>query len=516
LAAATAFAGTLVVGVLGPPAAHATITASQITTPTNPSFFVADEDASSQTFAISGTTTGGSSGDLVDVNCYFGTTHVTVKKNVPLGSNGSFSISGANLNNPLLLTCRLLAVPAGTNPSDLTPFSGPVIGVGERQTDRVGFGPNESKAVGYYVDAQQQTGAFDYLSLGACGVDDGYLYDSALGNTTITFYCAGALFESDSTATRSELRIDGADAYDPANAATLNPNAAGLPSLTEKYTLDKAAGNVVIDETDPIVKCTNSTYPPTASSCATFVSTGVTDHRTITQDHDGHMSWITDVFTSTDGKAHSLDLLWDDSQHFWGPSGDSSQLEYEFPGQSSFSTHATGDTVSPPSKAGTILIRMHGAADGDTSTGQGAIVYDRPVTAAKFTAVFNFASEMTLHQAGKVPAGGSTRFRFAYAQDFTAAVVASQAKTARTAFLNQVTVKKSGKGKVTSSPRGIACGKTCTHGYAYGTSVTLKAKAAKGWKLSRWSGACKGSHRCKFTANAKVTVKANFVRRHAR
>jgi hypothetical protein len=66
---------------------------------------------------------------------------------------------------------------------------------------------------------------------------------------------------------------------------------------------------------------------------------------------------------------------------------------------------------------------------------------------------------------------------------------------------------------VTSSPAGIACGKTCTHGYAFGTSVTLKAKAARGSKFSGWSGACKGSHRCNVTTNDTVTVKAKFVLR---
>ena len=66
---------------------------------------------------------------------------------------------------------------------------------------------------------------------------------------------------------------------------------------------------------------------------------------------------------------------------------------------------------------------------------------------------------------------------------------------------------------MTSSPRGIACGKTCTHGYAYGTVVTLKAKAAKGSKFSGWSGACKGRHSCKVTANDGASVKAKFVRR---
>ena len=77
-----------------------------------------------------------------------------------------------------------------------------------------------------------------------------------------------------------------------------------------------------------------------------------------------------------------------------------------------------GDQVALPSAAGTIFVRMHGAADGDTGTGQGAIVYNRPASAANFTLVQSFQSEFTLHQTGNVPAGGSTSFRFAFVQDF--------------------------------------------------------------------------------------------------
>ena len=66
---------------------------------------------------------------------------------------------------------------------------------------------------------------------------------------------------------------------------------------------------------------------------------------------------------------------------------------------------------------------------------------------------------------------------------------------------------------MTSSPHGIACGKTCTHGYAYGTVVTLKAKAAKSFKFAGWSGACKGKRTCKVTTNADAAVKAKFVHR---
>jgi List-Bact-rpt repeat protein len=514
----TALAAALVLGgLVVTPTAHAAITASQITTPSNPSFFVADEDASSQTFAISGTTTGGGGGgsDKVDLRCYFGGGSVKVKGNVQLNSDGSFSVPAADLNKLLNLTCQLKAVPAGKNPPDLTPYSGPVVGVGDRETSKISGGANNGKAYDYSLDAQQLTAAFDYASLGSCGLHNGFLYDSAYANTTVTFACNAGLVSADSPSapTRSELQIDGANAYAPAQAFLINPDGAGLPALTETYTVDKATGNVVIQETDPLVKCNGATYPPTTGSCATYLPTGVTDDRTITQDHDGHISWITDTFKSTDSKAHAVELLWDDNEQFFGPSGDSSQLEYEFPGENSFSTHATGNTVSLPSSPGAILIRMHGAADGDMGTGQAAIVYDRPAAAAKFTRVTTVDSEFTLHQAGKVPAGGSTRFRFAYVQDYQAALVATRAKTARVLFLNRLTVSRAGKGKVTSSPGGIACGRVCSHGYAYGTSVTLKAKAAKGSRFSGWSGACKGSRSCKVTANSNITVKAKFVLR---
>jgi hypothetical protein len=516
--AATTFAGALVVGgLVDTPAAGAAISASQITTPSNPSFFIADEDASSQTFAIAGTTSGGTAGNLVDVRCYFGETSVKVKGNVPLSSNGSFSVAAADLNKLHELTCQLRAVPAGTKPADLTPFSGPIVGVGARESSKISGGANNGKTYDYSLDAQQQTAAFDYASLGGCGLHNGFLYDSTYANTTVTFACSAGLVRADSptTPTRSELQVDGANAYAPAQAFFINPGAAGLPVLTATYMVDKSTGNVLIHEMDPLVKCADASYPPSQASCATFVSTGVTDDRTVIQDHDGHVSWITDTFKSTDSKTHSIDLLWDNNQQFFGASGNSSQLEYEFPGESGFSTHTTGNTVSLPSSAGTILLRMHGASDGSTGTGQGAIVYDRPATAAKFTSVTTLGNRFTLHQAGKVPAGGSTRFRFAYVQDYEAALVATRAKTARVLFLNKLTVSKSGKGKgkVTSSPRGIACGKTCSHGYPYGTVVTLKAKAAKGSKFSGWTGACKGSRRCKVTASDNVAVKAKFVRR---
>lgn len=56
----------------------------------DPSFFIADNDAASQTFAISGTTIAGTTRDHVDVNCYRGSQVSTVAANVAVNSDGSF------------------------------------------------------------------------------------------------------------------------------------------------------------------------------------------------------------------------------------------------------------------------------------------------------------------------------------------------------------------------------------------------------------------------------------------
>jgi hypothetical protein len=79
--------------------------------------------------------------------------------------------------------------------------------------------------------------------------------------------------------------------------------------------------------------------------------------------------------------------------------------------------------------------------------------------------------------------------------------------------LKTLTVHKSGTGagKVTSSPKGISCTKTCSHKFPQGTSVTLKAKASSGSTFSGWSGACKGKSACKVTVNAATSVTAKFT-----
>jgi PASTA domain len=435
----------LAAALVAVPSAQAAITGSHVTQPTDPRYIVNDEDAGGSTLAVKGTTTGGNPAvDKVDLLCFQGTDHPDLASNVPLDSSGKFSVPAADLSNIEYMLCRLRAVPAGTVPANLAPFAGPLLGIDHRETSKLGPGPNLDTPYDFYIWAQQRAGAFDYESLTGCGIDDGYLNDSTLALTTVTFFCNAWLayyenFDGGANgSTRSELRIDGANAYGPYAARSINPDASpGFPAVTYSFKVNPLNGTTTIHESEPLVKCPDATFPPTEVTCAQFVPTGVRAVRTIVQDHDGHLSTITDVFKSTDHKRHQLDLLWQNDQHFFqSPSSfDATTVAYRFPGQGGYSTHVLGDTVTLPKKApASILVKQRDAADGNTATGRGAITYGNRSTSATFNRVDTNQSDFYLHQAARIPKGGKATFRFAYSQAFDQKTVNSLARFSERRF----------------------------------------------------------------------------------
>jgi PASTA domain-containing protein/List-Bact-rpt repeat protein len=68
-----------------------------------------------------------------------------------------------------------------------------------------------------------------------------------------------------------------------------------------------------------------------------------------------------------------------------------------------------------------------------------------------------------------------------------------------------------GSGTVSSSPAGLACGATCSHAYANGTMIALKAAPVTGSTFAGWSGGgCSGTGVCIVTVNSNTSVTAKF------
>jgi hypothetical protein len=425
----TLIAGIATIALWIAPQAGATVTTSNVTSPTDPTYALSDDD-NPNSITISGTSDG-TTGDHVDVYCYFGTTPFRLQAALNLAVQGDGSFSGTGpLSNLTDTACRLHAVPAGAEPSNLTPFSGPRVATGERLSTPIGAGPNAGTIHDFYAYGQQLTAADDYDSYGSCGLCDGYLFDSNFTKTTTTWFRNDFFGSENGSVTRSAVQVDGVNSYSSDSADGINDAAGNFPPLTWNVTQNPSNGNLTITESEALVRCPDATFPPDATSCPSFVNTGVRVDRNITQEQDGHLVFITDHYVSTDGHDHSLSLLPFNSQ-FFGNSGP--DVAYKFPGESSPSTHTVNDSVSfPDSSPGAVYVSVQGATDGDTDTGQGAIVFDRPASPAEFSDVDG--NELEFHQSGLATPTCSPSFSFAYAQDYLAANVATLAQTALDRF----------------------------------------------------------------------------------
>jgi hypothetical protein len=95
----------------------------------------------------------------------------------------------------------------------------------------------------------------------------------------------------------------------------------------------------------------------------------------------------------------------------------------------------------------------------------------------------------------------------------TCTVTVSGATTATATFVQvttRITVVVAGRGRVTSTPRGLSCPGTCRASFTVG-AVGLTARASQGWRFAGWSGACHGVTTC--VATGASTVRARFTRR---
>ena len=180
------------------------------------------------------------------------------------------------------------------------------------------------------------------------------------------------------------MLVDKANAYLPYAAATLFPgsaNALGLLASQTSVSTDPSTGNVLIRETENLLRCSPdaATVPPTAQTCTSFTSAGVRLDRVIVQQGDGRQSLVTDTWTATDGRHHEIDVFY---EHRLGGTAP----VVSFPWAGGFTSYPPGYTQKPPATAPFSFFTRAtpSAGDNDVNNPQGAItLQDRP-TALRF------------------------------------------------------------------------------------------------------------------------------------
>jgi hypothetical protein len=429
-----------------------------------------DNPPSPTTLTVAGSTTGASTGDRVDIVCFYGSApHFATLRSNLLVTNQSFSTGAVSLRPIAGHACRLRAVPAGSEGTigETGSFSGPQIAVSEAALPSASIGSN---AYNIYVNAVTFTG---YAAWKAAGTNGCGPYaapvDPAFDVGSFPIDCAGSLLGDDlgTWGGRSEVQIDGRNAYDAASAQALFPaangnppsqNLAGFPALTASVAWDPGTGLVSSTSDESWAMCAGPNQQhQTFATCPSFSDTGVKLERVITTSDGGRVVTMTDTWSSTDHVAHSLDLIYDDYAGVFGNA--TGQRGWQFPGQSGFSQYASGGSVPAPTAApGSIVVRTNvGAADGDPNEGFGAITF------GSAPAGFRFASNGELEERNllSVPADGKTSLSYVYSVAYTLADVTGLALAAQDHFQSPaLAIASPATGATVSNPTETLTGTT--------------------------------------------------------
>jgi Glucodextranase, domain B len=491
---------------LAPASAEAieAITATQITSPANAStiFFDENEKApNARLFTVEGTVTGATTGE-VDVRCYKALAgSFLLGEAVPVSSGGfSLALTGAMVDQ-IYAPCVLRAVPSGDEtdypPEAASSYEGPQIALPFFEF----FEPlAEEDHYDYELNASDLSGDFEIESVGDCAITYSALFapETLAGEANGLFDCAGVLYAGDeATGTRSELRVDGANAYGPASAHALESYiikapVAHAPQIAVSDSFERANDEMAVSEVDPIVSCAPEpqVWPPTPTSCKEFVSTGVELQRSWRTSEHEHVARMTDTWRSTDNQGHTINALYD-QETIDGPSGGA----YAFPGRSAFAPTSEGEAISLPQGPGAILYKEDASTpeEGDGVHPQGAIIYeaqpDEPVQIYRGSeeSLYN-GFEMPYERT--IPAGGTSTLGMTFVQGYSQAEVVVFAIEALIGYLPEpvpptLTINSPPDGAVVSSPSLVVSGSATAPEPL--TSLTVAGKVVKVGANGEWS-----------------------------
>jgi hypothetical protein len=362
-----------------PVAAGAAVTATTVSQPvTDPSVFVYVEPAG-LALTISGTSNGAAA--RLDLRCEGAATPL-VDANVRPTVAGIWTttLSAAAVSRLTPRTCFLHAVPHGTVGANHAAFAGKRIMFQRSRVTPVIGGPNNGVPYDFRYWAPQLDGRSIWQSVSNCGLAGASTVEPTTFHVSASvFPCAG--FIPPIVSGRAGVLIDHANAYMPFAAATLftgSANALGLLASQTSVATDPSTGNVLIRETENLLRCSPdaATIPATAVTCSSFVSAGVKLDRLIIQQGDGRQSLVTDTWSATDGRHHQIDVFYENRLGGTAP-------VVSFPWAGGFTSYPPGFTQTPPATAPFSFFTRSSpsALDGDVNNGQGAItLQDRPTT----------------------------------------------------------------------------------------------------------------------------------------
>jgi hypothetical protein len=518
---------------LAPAAVQATVTTTNITSwtssqagtpPNSPYLFSYDNQKT--TLAVTGTAPGaGPPTDQVNIVCYWGPSpssqFATLINNVPVKADGTFSTLTGTAAPPLKAlanpgrACRLRAVPTtATSSDDTSAFAGPNLAISETALlTEISGGPNSNTPYNFYVNGATFSGFAAWKApgtpadrpsgSGACGGPYAAPLDSAFNvggsdgtNKNYPIDCAGSLLGDDLGiwGGRSEVVIDGRNAYDPAAAQGLIPRTdhfngsqdlPGFPkSLNVSVDFDPSDGQISSRVVESLVAChgTDPYKPLTIAACPSFDDTGVMLTRVTTTSDGGQVITLTDTWSSTDGHSHTLDLLYDDYAGVVGHSD--GERGWQVPGQSGFAQYAAGASAPAPGSApGSVLLHTNvTAADGDPNEGFGAITFGQAPAGLRFAG----PSELEEDQLLSVPAGGSASLSYVYSIASSQADINSLALSAQDRFQPAAVQITSPANGTTVSTAGVALSGIATAGSGI-TSLVVGGQAVPVTPDGTWS-----------------------------
>jgi hypothetical protein len=365
-----------------PVAAGAAVTATTISEPvTDPSVFVFVEPTG-MALKVSGTSNGGIG--RLDLRCEGAATPV-VDDNVRPTATGVWTttLSTAAVSRLTPRTCFLHAVPHGNAGTNHTAFPGKRIMFQRSRVTAVVGGPNNGVPFDFRYWGPQLLGRSIWQSVSNCGLAGAStIVPTTFHISASAFPCAG--FIAPTVSGRAGVLVDHVNAYVPAAAALLfngSASALGLLASQTSVSTDPSTGNVLIRETENLLRCSPdpATVPATPLTCSSFVAAGVKLDRVIVQQGDGRQALVTDTWSATDGRHHQVDVFYEDRL------GGSAPV-VSFPWAGGFTSYPPGFTQAPPPTAPFSFFTRSSpsAPDGDVDNPQGAItLQDRP-TALRF------------------------------------------------------------------------------------------------------------------------------------